>query len=68
MDIRSVFASCLGGQIEQSAPQAEKNPANLGEAYQPSNSTQQNSVFISVHLFFQRSFISLVFLWENLES
>ena len=43
MDIRRIFASCLGGQIEQFAPQAEKNPANLDEAYQPSNSTQQNS-------------------------
>ena len=43
MDIRSIFSSCLGGQIEQSAPQAEKNPANLDEANQPSNSAQQNS-------------------------
>ena len=45
MDIRRIFASCLGGQIEQPAPQASagKNPANLDETYQPSNSTQNNS-------------------------
>ena len=45
MDIRSIFASCIGGQIEQPQPQASagKNPANIDEAYQPSNSAHQNS-------------------------